>query len=156
MENEPLASNTFSLDIAGKEQLQNIGKWSRFIGVVFIIFGSILLLATVLLLANFEALMTEIIKLNGIDEEMIDMLEKGGKYFIAFALVLSSVILFINGFLLFRFGSKSSHYLGSQSEYPLIDAFTYLKKYIYFSFVLACISAILSLISTIVFFGGTH
>ena len=100
MENEPLASNTFSLDIAGKEQLQNIGKWSRFIGVVFIIFGSILLLATVLLLANFEALMTEIIKLNGIDEEMIDMLEKGGKYFIAFALVLSSVILFINGFLI--------------------------------------------------------
>ena len=156
MENETLANNTLSLDVAGKEQLQSISKWSRFIGIVFIIFGSILMLATVLLLANFEALMTEIIKLNGIDEEMIDMLEKGGKYFIAFALVLSSVILFINGFLLFRFGSNSSQYLGSQNEYSIIEAFSYLKKYIYFSFVLASISAILSLISTIVFFGGTH
>ncbi len=155
MENFPVENNLI-LETAGNDQLQSAGKWSKFIGIVFIIFGSVLILCTVLLIANFETLMNEVIKLNGITEEMIDMLEKGGKYFIAFALILSAVILYANGVLLFRFGNLSSLYIGTKNENSLISSFDYLKRYMYFSFILATISTILSLVSMFTFFGSAH
>ncbi|MCC7029189.1 MAG: hypothetical protein IT257_02710 [Chitinophagaceae bacterium] len=154
MESYTAENTTFSLETAGEEQLQSAGKWARFVGIVFIIFGSVLLFATILLLANFSSLMNEVIQLNGISEEMIDMLEKGGKYFIAFALILSAAVLFVNGVLLFRFGSYSNQYIRHKNESTLIASFENLKRYIYFSFIMACISAVLSLISTFVFFGS--
>ncbi len=156
MENSTQEADFFSLETAGNDQLQSVSKWSRFIGVVFIIFGAVLAISIILLLANFEILMTQIMKLNGIDEDTISMLERGGKYFIAFALTLSSIILFVNGFLLYRFGKLASIFHTKENINILAESFGYLKQYIYFSFILASISAVLSLISTFVFFGGGH
>lgn len=156
MESSTQEVDFFSLETAGNDQLLSVSKWSRFIGVVFIIFSAVLAISIVLLLANFEILMTQIIKLNGIDEDTISMLERGGKYFIAFALTLSSIILFVNGFLLFRFGNLASSFHSKQNMSTLTESFAYLKQYIYFSFILASISAVLSLISTFVFFGSGH
>lgn len=144
------------LETAGKEQFQSVSVWSRFNGITFIIFGSILLFSIVLLLSSFDTVLTEVVKLNGIDEETIEMLQKGGKYFIASALLLSGVILLVNGFLLFRFGSNGKRYLQNSEEGTITESLDYLKKYIYFSFILATVSAVISLISTFVFFGGSH
>jgi small-conductance mechanosensitive channel len=156
MENISSEDNTSLLETAGKDQFQSVSNWSRFNGVTFIIFGSILLFSIVLLLSSFDALLTEVVKVNGIDEETIDMLEKGGKYFIAFALFLSGIILLINGILLYRFGSTGKRYLHDSDEATITASLEYLKKYIYFSFILATVSAVISLISTFVFFGGSH
>ena len=149
-------SNTSLLETGGKEQFQSVSAWSRFNGITFIILGSVLLFSIVLLLSSFDAVLTEVVKLNGIDEETIEMLQKGGKYFIAFALLLSGIILWVNGFLLFRFGSTGRRYLQNSEEGTIVESLDYLKKYIYFSFILATVSAIISLISTFVFFGGSR
>ncbi len=156
MESNSSEGSSSLLETAGREQFQSVSTWSRFNGVTFIIFGSVLLFSVVLLLSSFDAVLTEVVKLNGIDEETIEMLQKGGKYFIAFALLLSGIILLVNGFLLYRFGNFGKRYLQNPEESTITESFDYLKKYIYFSFILATASAVLSLISTFSFFGGSH
>lgn len=147
-------SSSLQLAAASETQLSSISKWTKFIGVVFVVFGSVLLFATVLLAASFSSLMEQVVQVNGIEKEMIDMLEKGGKYLIGFALLVSAAVLVINGILLYRFGNYSRRYLLHRHEAHLSQSFAQLKKYLCFSFIMGVISAILSLISTFVFFGS--
>lgn len=155
MENEAFEKNILSLEDTIKEQLDAAAKWARFISVVYLFWGSVILLAMILLLANFDELINQIIKYNGMSDEMIKMFEENGKAASSVLLLIMSGIMYINGILLFLFSRDSKNYLHQVTDIEtLSNAFKYLQYYLLVSFILACLSAIPA-IMTIFFYFGT-
>lgn len=147
MESQTTSESVSLMNEEGKVQLTAVAKWTKFLAIIFFIFGIILILSSILLLANYNEMMNEVIKLNGISNEMIDMLEKGGKYAIGFIMILSAVLLIINGYFLYKFSTYSKQYILTPDDATFLNSFTFLKKYLYFSLILSCISLVASFIS---------
>lgn len=143
MENELPEKNILSIKESISEQLDSAGKWSGFIAIMYLLMGSLIILSLVLLLASFDELMTQIIKFNGVSDEIIDLLEKKGKFYSSIFFLIMAGILYLNGILLFLFSKYSKNYIHKTGDTDTLNnAIKFLQYYLLVSFILGCLSAI--------------
>lgn len=126
-------------DNSSLEQIISISKWSRFVGLIFIIFSLTIALTCIFLFLNYEKILSLISQVNGMNDEMLEILRNGGKPSLLFFCFVSFSILFFNGYLLLNFGTKI--------KLNIIESFRYLNKY----FNLSIAMGIISLIFTVLF-----
>ena len=150
MENISNNNDISKNDNATLEQVLGVSKWTRFIGIVFLLISTTVLLTCLFLLFNFDTILNEMARLNGISSEMIQIMDNGGKIALIFFMIVCVIVLFLNGFLLLRFGlhSANKNVLNETEEgkQVLNNAFIYLNKYLKLSIILGIISMSLSIL----------
>ncbi|HMN31741.1 MAG: hypothetical protein IT215_03950 [Chitinophagaceae bacterium] len=139
MENSHLQTPQM-LDAPSIELMRSLSKWSRFVGIIFLIFSLTIVLTFILIFLNFDIILREISKVNGMNEEMLTILQNGGKSALLFFCFVSFSILFFNGYLLYHFGSKLSINCHEMNDQNLYSAFRDLNRYFQLSIVLSVIS----------------
>ncbi len=129
-----------TMDEPSLEIMRSLSKWSRFVGIVFLIFSLTIVLTFIFIFLNFDIILREISKVNGMNDEMLTILQSGGKSALLFFCFVCFSILFFNGYLLYHFGSKLSVACHEMNDQNLFSAFRDLNRYFQLSIVLSVIS----------------
>lgn len=137
------------IDQTGQSLLQTSGKWSNFIGIVYVIMAILMLLLCVGVYISADELVSRIRELAGLSNEAYEFITGAGKViFLILSLIMVSVIT-LNGVYLIQFKNKISTFVISGEEHSLRDGFSQLKKYFTLTTILGAISMLISFIASI-------
>jgi hypothetical protein len=146
------------LDSAGIHELNYAGKWSKFIGIVYIVSSVLVFLTMAGMFIAFEYLadINEIAdygrNLYGISDEAMSFLLGAGKWLFIIMTLITSAVLFRNGYLLLKFETSSRSYFFSNQEEYLVHSFRYLTRYFMITVALSLFSTITTIVAIIYYF----
>ncbi len=129
-----------TMDAPSIDLMRSLSKWSRFVGIIFLVFSLTIALTCILIFLNFDEILKNISQVNGMNDEMLIILQNNGKLALLFFCLVSFSILFFNGYLLYHFGSKLSSACYEMNDQNLYFAFRDLNRYFQLSIVLSVIS----------------
>lgn len=145
MEQETSIFQTANLQEGSIEHLNTTSRWARFIGFVYLVLGILILITTIFLAANMDEIAQTLMQMNGMNETVIDFLQKGGKWLVTLAMTVMSAVIFVNAYFLIRFRSSFAAFLAAREETSLGNAFEQMSKYLMLTTILSVFSALSSL-----------
>jgi hypothetical protein len=151
MEQNETVFQAITIDSSGQGLLQSSGKWARFIGLVYLILAALLILITILLIANLQTIADAFMHLNGISNESMAFMMGAGKWLFAMSMALSTFILALNGLFLVRYGMSTKQYALHMAEVALENSFQHLSNYLILTTLLSVLSTVMT-IAAIVFY----
>ena len=127
------------------EQLDTTSKWTRFIGIVYLVIGIMMLVMFIFMITNMDELAQVIMNQIGMDQQVMDFISQWGKILFGLIMLGISIIIFLNAYYLLQIRSTFSKFTQTGNETHLGNSFDSIGKY----FQLATILSILSTISSI-------
>lgn len=125
-------------------QLSATTRWANFIGKLYLIFAGLSILLAVALVANMDTIARSLMEINGISQEVIDFVQSGGKWLLLVFMLMVSLVIFFNGWLLVCFRGSFRNYQQNRKENFLTDSFQFLSRFLMLSTVLSVLSALSS------------
>jgi len=144
MEQESTIFQSTALQESSIDHLNTTSRWARFIGVIYLVSGILILTITVFLAANMDEIAQTLMQMNGMNDTVIDFLQKGGKWLLALAMTVMSAVLFVNAYYLIRFRSTLVIFRTGRDETQLGNAFEQMSKFLLVTTILSVFSAISS------------
>jgi hypothetical protein len=151
MENNKSILQVTDFDSSGQNQLNNSGKWAKFIGIVYLFIATLLLLIAILVLANLDLIAAYIMDINGMSIEALEFMMGAGKWLFTLMMAFSCFILFLNGFFLVKFGGATKSYATTYTEDALTGSFHHLGRYLMLTTILSIVSTVFS-VAAIVYY----
>ena len=152
MENHESIIQEFTIDSSGQAHLFSAGRWAKFIGIIYLIMAGFSVLITILLFANLDHIADTLMDINGMSQEALDFMMGAGKWIFLFCMILSCLILVMNGLFLVNFGTNSGKYFHTQDENRLLKSFSYLGRYLMLTTILSTISTVFSVVAFLYYF----
>ncbi len=147
MEGHGLIRNTEKFDTTGQHVLASSGKWSKFIGISYLVMAGLILLITVLLFANLDMIANEFMNISGISQESLDFMMGAGKWIFALLMAISCFIMTLNGYFLVKFGISTNKFVMFQDEKNLSESFISLGRYLMLTTILSVFSTCTSVLA---------
>ncbi len=150
MENQDSIFQATAIDTMSTEHLGSTSKWTRFIGVMYTIFGILTLSTAILIIANVDEIAKILMQYNGISDSAMEFIQGAGKWLFLLIFLLISIVFFVNAFYLIKFGNSFHDFRLRQEESNLTKSFDYMGKYLMITTILSVVST-LSAIGMIIF-----
>ena len=152
MENYESNLQNTTIDSLGQYQLVNTGKWAKFIGIVYLVIASLIILIAIFVFANLDLIATTLMDINGMSQEALEFMKGAGKWLFGLMMALSCFTSFLNGFFLVKYGGATRAYSMSNSEETLASSFDHLGRYLMLTTTLSIISTVFSVVAIAYYF----
>ena len=143
-QNNAMPNNSLPIEDQFAE-LQTAGKWSFFIGIVYLVFSGLVFLTGILVFGNVDYIVSALMNVNGIGESAMQFMLGAGKWMFILFILICSCVLVLNGILLVRFGKSCSYYFFHKETKSLPSVFYHAGNYFLLTTILSIISSLFTL-----------
>lgn len=120
-------------------------KWTRFIGIIYILTGISLLALFILMITQMDEIAQLLMSYYGISQQVIDLIANWGKIIFGIIMAIIAFTFFINAYFLLQARSNYTQYRETKNESYLATSFENLGSYFVFSTILSIISTLSSI-----------